>query len=146
MEVKLKENHNLDENHIVIEVRAITEEIENLSHHIKTISNPAILKGRQDDKMSLVNVKNIYRVFIQNRKVMIGLVDSQLTVSKRLYQIEEKLSVDFVKISQSELINITHVRQFKLQKNGFMKVIMKNGDVTYSSRRYLNKIKERLGL
>lgn len=96
--------------------------------------------------MSLVNVKNIYRVFIQNRKVMIGLVDSQLTVSKRLSQIEEKLSVDFVKISQSELINITHVRQFKLQKNGFMKVIMKNGDVTYSSRRYLNKIKERLGL
>lgn len=98
MEVKLKENHNLDENQIVIEVRAITEEIENLSHHIKTISNPAILKGRQDDKMSLVNVKNIYRVFIQNRKVMIGLVDSQLTVSKRLSQIEEKLSVDFVKI------------------------------------------------
>ncbi|MDO4635124.1 MAG: hypothetical protein Q4A87_04345 [Streptococcus sp.] len=42
----MKENHNLDENHIVIEVRAITEEIENLSHHIKTISNPAILKGR----------------------------------------------------------------------------------------------------
>lgn len=48
--------------------------------------------------MSLVNVKNIYRVFIENRKVMIGLVDSQLTVSKRLSQIEEKLSVDFVKI------------------------------------------------
>lgn len=146
MEVKLKENHNLDENQIVIEVRAITEEIENLSHHIKIFSNPAILKGRQGAKMSLVNVKDIYRVFIENRKVMIGLVDSQLTVSKRLYQIEEKLSVDFVKISQSELINITHVRQFELQKNGFMKVIMKNGDVTYSSRRYLNKIKERLGL
>lgn len=146
MEVKLKENHNLDENQIVIEVRAITEEIENLSHHIKIFSNPAILKGRQGDKMSLVNVKDIYRVFIENRKVMIGLVDSQLTVSKRLYQIEEKLSVDFVKISQSELINITHVRHFELQKNGFMKVIMKNGDVTYSSRRYLNKIKERLGL
>ena len=142
----MKENHNLDENQIVIEVRAITEEIENLSHHIKIFSNSAILKGRQDDKMSLVNVKDIYRVFIENRKVMIGLVDSQLTVSKRLYQIEEKLSVDFVKISQSELINITHVRHFELQKNRFMKVITKNGDVTYSSRRYLNKIKERLGL
>lgn len=85
-------------------------------------------------------------MFIENRKVMIRLVDSQLTVSERLYQIEEKLSADFVKISQSELINITYVRQFELQKNGFMKVIMKNGDVTYSSRRYLNKIKERLGL
>lgn len=146
MEVKLRENHNLDENQMVIEVREITEEIENSSQHIKTILSPAILKGRQGDKIRLVDVKDIYRVFIENRKVMIGLIDSKLTVSERLYQIEEKLSVDFVKISQSELINITYVRQFELQKNGFMKVIMKNGDVTYSSRRYLNKIKERLGL
>lgn len=51
MEVKLKENHHLDENQLIIEVREITEEIENLSHQIKTIIKPTILKGRQGDRM-----------------------------------------------------------------------------------------------
>ena len=65
----------------------------------------------------------------------------------RMYELEEKLDKNcFVRISNSEIINLKKVKSFDLSLTGTICVKMKNGRVTYASRRYVSKIKQVLGI
>ncbi|WP_443719645.1 LytTR family transcriptional regulator DNA-binding domain-containing protein, partial [Ruminococcus sp.] len=53
----------------------------------------------------------------------------------------------FIFILQSaEIINLEKVSRFNLKISGTVYVLFKNGKSTYVSRRYVSKIKERLGV
>lgn len=65
-------------------------------------------------------------------------------LSMRLYQVLETLPQNFIKISQSEIINLKAVRQFAITANGLVEIHLNNGQITYSSRRYLKSLKEQL--
>ncbi|PTI70268.1 LytTR family transcriptional regulator DNA-binding domain-containing protein [Staphylococcus succinus] len=52
----------------------------------------------------------------------------------------------FIKISKSEIINIHYLDHLSMTTTGQIKIFFKNDIVTYSSRRYLKSIKERLEL
>lgn len=52
----------------------------------------------------------------------------------------------FVRISNSEIINLKKVKNFDLSFVGTISVEMANGTTTYVSRRYVAKIKKLLGL
>ena len=65
----------------------------------------------------------------------------------RLYQVEEKLTGRrFVRISNSEIINLNKTANFDLSFAGTIQVKLKNGDVTFVSRRYVSEIKKILGI
>ena len=64
----------------------------------------------------------------------------------RLYEIEEKLcSGNFVRISNSEIINLKKVKNFDLSFTGTILVRLSDGSTSYVSRRYVSKIKKILG-
>jgi len=63
-----------------------------------------------------------------------------------LYQVLELLPADFLQISQSEIINTKQIDHLKLTGSGLIQITLKNGQITYSSRRYLKVIKEKLQL
>ena len=68
-------------------------------------------------------------------------------ISKKLYELEEAYGEDnFVRISKSELVNVKKIKSLDLSLTGTIKVIMKNGYETFSSRRNIAKIRERLSL
>ena len=52
----------------------------------------------------------------------------------------------FVRISNSEIINLKKVSGFDLSFVGTICVSLSNGTVTYASRRYVSKIKDLLGM
>ena len=65
----------------------------------------------------------------------------------RLYEIEERLNPhQFVRISNSEIINLKRVDNFDLSFTGTICVKLSNGTTTYVSRRYVAKIKKILGI
>lgn len=57
-----------------------------------------------------------------------------------------KLPTSFIRISKSEIVNIEMIEKLLLEPNGLIRMYLKNEDYTYSSRRYLKSIKERLSL
>ncbi len=67
-------------------------------------------------------------------------------IDLRLYQVLEILPTNFIQISQSEIINIDSISHLKLTPNGLVEIFLKNQSFTYSSRRYLKTIKEKLEL
>ncbi|UXR51180.1 LytTR family transcriptional regulator [Staphylococcus simulans] len=65
-------------------------------------------------------------------------------MQQRFYQLEQSLPKDFIRISQSEIINMHNIKHLSLSKNGMIHIEMKHGEATYSSRRYLKQLKARL--
>ena len=65
----------------------------------------------------------------------------------RLYEVETRLdSSSFVRISNSDIINLKKVNGFDLSFAGTICVTLSSGTVTYVSRRFVAKIKQLLGI
>ena len=68
-------------------------------------------------------------------------------LKERLYELEARLDRHtFVRISQSEIVNLHKVTALDLKLSGTIKMTPAGGTVCYVSRRYVKKIKEALGL
>ena len=69
--------------------------------------------------------------------------DETLEVRKRIYELEEILPKrNFLRISNSEIINFDKVKNIELKIYGSLVINFYSGKVTYASRRYIKKIKE----
>ena len=62
-----------------------------------------------------------------------------------MYEIEHRLNNSFVRISRSEIINISYIKKLDLYFKGTIAVELKNGTVSYVSRRNLKNFKKVLG-
>ncbi|MBQ5545013.1 MAG: LytTR family transcriptional regulator DNA-binding domain-containing protein, partial [Clostridia bacterium] len=88
-----------------------------------------------------------YRIYAEQQKVLAVTEKGVFQIRMRLYQLEEKLAGrKFVRISNSEIINLKKTAKFDLSIAGTIQVRLKNGQSTYVSRRYVSKIKEILGI
>ena len=66
----------------------------------------------------------------------------------RLYEFEELAErcgwTDFIRISNTDIVNLSKVQKFDMSITGIIKVIYGDGKVAIVSRRYMNKIKEQI--
>lgn len=123
------------------EKREIFEKIERL------VANESLeLTGYENDNIILINLDDV-ACFISSDNNVYALVNNhKYRIKKRLYQIEEILDLNYIKINQSCIANIKQIKQFKASFNGFLEVIFKNGYKDFVSRRELKNVKERIGL
>ncbi len=84
--------------------------------------------------------------FVENNKVYALSDEGKMQIKLRLYQIEEMLGSDFVKINQSCVANINKIKKFDASISGTLTVTFKNGYRDYVSRRNIKIVKERLGV
>ena len=93
----------------------------------------------------LLPLNSVYAFFAEGQRVFALDEKQKYVISKKLYELEEAYGEDaFVRISKSELVNIKKIKSLDLSLTGTIRVIMKNGYETYSSRRNVAKIRERL--
>ncbi|HFU3799191.1 TPA: LytTR family DNA-binding domain-containing protein [Streptococcus suis] len=147
MKVKLAISPEILEDLVTIEAQAMSEQITHLVAYVqkldKQTSRLTVKKGEQ---VYLLEHGEIVRLYLEDKVLQVETVGDSFTSNLRLYQVKEELPANFLQISQSEIIHIKQLDHLKLTANGLVKLVMKNGSVTYSSRRYLKSIKERLGL
>ncbi|CZB08042.1 response regulator [Streptococcus suis] len=147
MKVKLAISSEILEDLVTIEAQAMSEQITNLVTYIQNLDKQrSSLTVKKGEQVYLVEHDEIVRLYLEDRVLQVETVETTYTSNLRLYQVKEDLPVNFLQISQSEIIHIKQLDHLKLTANGLVKLVMKNGSVTYSSRRYLKVIKERLGL
>ena len=99
------------------------------------------------DRIYLLDKKEIFRFYTEDQKTFVRCAQQTYRVKLRLYVLEEMLSGgSFVRISNSEIVNFSHVKNLDTSISGTISLRMTNGDKTYVSRRYVSKIKKYLGL
>lgn len=146
MQVEIKIDSSYTEPKILILTDSVTEDISSL---VKKLSEdvPQIISGSRDNKIEVLNPEELIRVYANTGKVFAVTDKGEYTLRLRLYEIEGRLTPhQFVRISNSEIINLNRVNNFDLSFTGTICVKLSNGTVTYVSRRYVSKIKKILGM
>ncbi|NQL66112.1 response regulator transcription factor [Streptococcus suis] len=147
MKVKVAISPEILEDLVTVEARKLTSQISSLVDKIETFDKQVErLTVKKGEEVHLLELSEIYRLYLENKILQIETRDAVYQSDLRLYQVKEVLSLDFLQVSQSEIINLKQLGRLKQTPNGLVKLVMKNGAGTYSSRRYLKVIKERLGL
>ena len=124
------------------------EDVENIIGAIQAyVDNevPSIMAFSRDG-MELVPQKKIIRLYVADRKVCIETEDRKYEVRKSLQEIETDLDKSrFIRISQSETINISKVKRFDFSSAGTIGVEFCNGQSTWVARRRVRDVKRLLG-
>ncbi len=108
-------------------------------------SKDQLLIGYNNEQMKIINKEDVYYINCEE-KVYIYLKNEKYDSKKRLYQLENLLDNNFIKINQSCIVNIKYIDKFKVSFSGQLEVVLKNGYTDYISRRQLKSVKERVGL
>ena len=146
MQVEIKIDVSVTEPKVIILTGQMTDEINEIVRRLSE-TEPQMIAGFQNDTVRILEQNSILRIYAANGKVFAATEEGEYLLRLRLYELEERLRRDnFVRISNSEIINLKKVRHFDLSFSGTICVSLSDGRVTYVSRRYVSKIKDVLGL
>lgn len=107
---------------------------------------PLQMVGFLNEEIVRLEPYDIYCFTVEGGKLYAIGEKEKYLIKSRLYNIEEILDKNFIKINQSSIANIKKIQKFDASISGTLKVIFKNGHTDYVSRRNIKNIKERLGL
>lgn len=131
---------------VVVCASKVTREVEDIVRRLSG-AVPPVLAGFREDEAVILDQHDILRVYAENGRVLAQTESGAYALRLRLYELEERLDAGlFARISNSEIINLKKVKNFDLSLAGTICVRMKNGGVSYVSRRYVAKIKQVLGI
>jgi response regulator len=144
MKVELNIDEKFKEILVTISTDKINDEVQELVNYIEYKED--YLVGLADDQVCVLDISDIIRVFVEDRKVFVVTTKGKFIVRKKLYEMNNLLTKDFVKISQSEIANIKFIKNLDLSIRGTIVIVYKNSDISYVSRRLLKDFKTKLGL
>lgn len=104
------------------------------------------INGYLEDDIVPLKLKDIYSFYVTDNKTFARVNNKEYQVKFRLYQLEEKLPSNFIKINKSRIINREFIGKFDLSWSGTIQVVMKNNDKDYVSRRLIKSVKERMNI
>ena len=146
MQVEIRIDSTVREPKVIVLTDRMTDEVNEIVRKISE-TEPAMLAGFREDTVTLLDPGEVYRIYAANGKVFAVAGKAEYSLRMRLYEVEERFrGSSFVRISNSEIINLKAVRSFDLSLAGTIRVALKNGEAAYVSRRYVAKIKEALGM
>ncbi len=102
--------------------------------------------GYLENEIVPLKISNITMFYTKDEKTYASIVGKTYKIKKRLYQVEEMLSNDFIKINKSCIINKNHIKKFDTSWSGTLSVELDDGTKEYVSRRMIKNLKERMGL
>lgn len=144
MGVKLKfvQDDSANDVEVIIRAKEQNEEVEYILKLLgKDVDDNIICDVLSSDK--LIDIKDIIIISKDGRYLSIKTINGEYVLNEPLYKIEEKLDKSwFVKISQSEIVNLKYVKKWNLYSGGIIKIELQNGIQSYTSRRYATQIKE----
>jgi DNA-binding LytR/AlgR family response regulator len=131
---------------VVIHTNEVTSEINELVKRLTDYSEPVLI-GYQNDEAMLLNLEDIYRIYAQDQKVVAETQKETVYLKFRLYELEERLAgTRLVRISNSEIVNLKKIKSLDLSISGTITMKFDNGEKSFVSRRYVDKIKHYIGL
>lgn len=146
MKIEIKIDAACTEPQVIIVTDQMTDEVNQLVQRISD-ETPKVLVGFLGDTLKILEERQIIRIYALAGKVIAVTEEGEYTLRQRLYELENRLDKSrFVRISNSEIVNLKKVNSFDLRLTGTICVSLTDGTVSYVSRRYVAKIKQVLGI
>ena len=146
MRIEVKIDENCKEAKIIVETNSLEDEVIKLIENLQNKRNQTI-NGFINQEMYILNQSEIETIYTEEGKVYAKFNNNKYLVKKKLYELEEILNPkEFVRISNSEIVNIKKVSKINFKITGTIILYFIDGNKTFVSRRYIKKIKEFLGI
>ena len=147
MKVEVQIDPGLDEPAVIVRAPSLTGEIEALVQKLRASALPRPFTVYQEREPVRVSRSAVLRFFAEDKGVFCQTGQGVYTVRQRLYELEEELEgARFVRVSNSEIVNLDRVTALDLTLTGTIKMTLEGGTACWVSRRYVKKIKQALGL
>lgn len=143
MKIDIKLQEDCLEPFMIIYTKEVTSEIEQVLSLLHTPLQS--LTCFEQDRMKSIRPDEVYMIRVENEKVILYGKQNQYRSKKRLYELEEQLGSQFMRISKSALIHLAYLDYVEPTFYG-MNAVMKNGCKEQISRKYLPALKAYLGL
>ncbi len=146
MQLEVKIDSSCTKPKVIILTEAMTDEVNDI---VKKLSEcgPELISGARDGRIEVIEPTDIIRAWAEAGKVFAATQKGEYTLRLRLYELEGRLPPkQFVRISNSEIINLKKVNSFDVSLAGTVCVKLADGAVTYVSRRCVPKLKKILGI
>ena len=139
MDVEIRLDATRRKPRFIIETAEMTPELTRLIQQLTARAAVPII-GYQQDKAFPLQQDSLVRVYAATET-------GEFLLRQRLWELEERLdSHHFIRISNSEIINLRRVIAFDLSLTGTICVSLQGGQISYVSRRYVRTIRQALGL
>ncbi len=100
----------------------------------------------RDGKTFLCKTSAIYYIESVDKRTYIYTKEGCFESKSRLYELEETLSIYFVRCAKAMIVNLRKIKNVTSETGGRMLATLLNGENIVIARSYVKDIKKRLGL
>ena len=146
MKVNLFVSRDIEEPHADIHTNELTDNISKAISILESDESSEILAVKKGSDIALLEFSEIYMFRVENKRVKVFTENKEYVIKKALYQVEESLTTDFVRISKTTIVNLKKIERVAPSLKGMMFIQLKNGLKDNISRKYLPDFKRALDL
>ena len=144
VEIEVVPDERYTDPFVTIRTRSNTQQVENIICAIEDASHSDFpqIAAVKDDAVVFVSQRDVVRVHTEGRKIVIQTENETYTVKRTLAGLEDVLNASrFLRISQSEIINLYKVKSFDFNLAGTIGVEFDCGIKSWVSRSRVKQIK-----
>ena len=146
MKVNLFVSRDIEESYADIHTNELTDNITKAINILESEESKEILAVKKESDIVLLQFRDIYMIRVEDKRVKVFSEKNEYEIKKALYQVENDLNDDFVRISKTTIINLKHVNRVAPSLKGMMFIQLDNGLKDNISRKYLPDFKKALDL
>ncbi|MGG0658431.1 LytTR family DNA-binding domain-containing protein [Rummeliibacillus pycnus] len=145
MKVQVTLDDKYQEIEVQINAKSFDDEVEQIMRQLKTPLT-SVIDGYVNQEIRMLKVSEIFTVYVEEGKVYFQTDEEEYQSKKKLFEIEKMFEKQFSRVNKSMLVNLDHIRSFKLDLLGTTELILHNETTVHVSRKYLKDLKKKLGI
>ena len=154
MKVQLFVSKDLEEPYAEIYTDVLTDNIQKAMVLLENeteeddeeITDNSILAVKKGQDIVLLDFDDIFMIRVEDKQTKVFTENKDYLVKKPLYQIEESLDSNFVRVSKTTIVNLRKIKRVAPSLRGMMFIELKNGLKDNISRKYLADFRSALDL
>ncbi|WP_405291291.1 LytTR family DNA-binding domain-containing protein [Methanobrevibacter sp.] len=146
MKVNLFVSKDIEEPHADIHTNELTDNITKAMSILESDDSNDMLAVKKGSDIALLEFSDVFMLRVEDKQVKVYTENAEYLIKKPLYQVEETLNNDFVRISKTTIVNLRKIERVAPSLKGMMFIQLKNGLKDNISRKYLPDFKNALDL
>lgn len=146
MKVNLFVSRDIEEPYADIHTNELTDNITKARSILESDDSNEMLAVKRGSDIALLEFSEIFMFRVEDKQVNVYTENQEYIIKKPLYQVEETLTSDFVRISKTTIVNLKKIKRVAPSLKGMMFIELKNGLKDNISRKYLPEFKRALDL
>jgi len=146
MKVNLFVSRDIKEPYADIHTNELTDNVTKAISILESEESSDMIAAKKGSDIALLQFSDIYMFRVEDKQVNAYTQNNVYIIKKPLYQVEESLNGDFVRILKTTIVNLKKIQRVAPSLRGMMFIELKNGLKDNISRKYLPDFKRALDL